>query len=104
MMPPGETWCCLRIPVSEKNSSRKLADQARSHTLRYRIGMRVYESGFPRMSLLKLSEKSRTSLQRSLTGHRNGTFSAHFGLGTSAKSMLEALLLPLFGQFLSASR
>src|SRR5215203_4367317 len=21
MMPPGETWCCLRVPVSEKNSS-----------------------------------------------------------------------------------
>src|SRR5215208_1984039 len=39
-------------PVSEKNSSRKLADQARLPTPRYCIGMRAYESGFPRMSLL----------------------------------------------------
>src|SRR5215203_1824199 len=39
-------------PVSEKNSSRKLAEQARSHTPRYRISMRVYGYGFPRMSLL----------------------------------------------------
>src|SRR5215218_907102 len=40
------------IPVSEKNSSRKLAEQARSHTPRYRISMRVYGYGFPKMSLL----------------------------------------------------
>src|SRR5215216_7645344 len=38
--------------VSEKNSSRKLAEQARLHTPRYCISMRVYEYGFPRMSLL----------------------------------------------------
>jgi hypothetical protein len=38
--------------VSGKTSSRKLAEQARLHTPRYRTGMRVYESGFPRMSLL----------------------------------------------------
>src|SRR5215217_4974541 len=43
--------------VSEKNSSRKLADQARSPTPRYRIGMRVYECRFPRIPLLRLSEK-----------------------------------------------
>src|SRR5215203_442086 len=34
------------------------------------------EAQFPRIPLLKLSEKSRTPLQRSLTGHRNGTFRA----------------------------
>jgi len=34
--------------VSEKLLSRKLADQARLPTPRYRIGMRVYECGFPR--------------------------------------------------------
>ena len=39
-------------PVSEKDSSRKLADQARSPTPRYRIGMRVYGSRFPRGTLL----------------------------------------------------
>src|SRR5829696_10158556 len=38
--------------VSEKNSSRKLADQARLPTPRYLIGMGAYEYGFPRMSLL----------------------------------------------------
>jgi hypothetical protein len=42
-------------PVSEKNSSRKLADQARLPTPRYLIGMRVYECRFPRMSLLGFS-------------------------------------------------
>src|SRR5215217_6650931 len=41
----------LGSPVPEKNSSRKLAEQARSHTPRYRIGMRVYEGGFPRRTL-----------------------------------------------------
>ena len=41
-------------PVSEKNSSRKLAEQAklRLPTPRYRISMRVYGYGFPRMSAL----------------------------------------------------
>src|SRR5215212_1615651 len=38
--------------VSEKNSSRKLADQARLPTPRYQVGMRVYASEFPRMDLL----------------------------------------------------
>src|SRR5829696_857047 len=33
-------------------------------------------AGFPRITPLKLSEKSRTPLQRSLAGHRNGTFQA----------------------------
>jgi hypothetical protein len=41
--------------VSEKSSSRKFADQARLPTPRYRIGMRVYGYGFPRMSLLGIS-------------------------------------------------
>ena len=49
---------------------------------------------------LKLSEKSRMRLQRSLTGHRNSTFSAHSGVRIPAKSTVEALLLPLFGQSL----
>ena len=40
------------LRVSEKNSSKKLADQARSHTPRYRICMPVYGYGSPRMSLL----------------------------------------------------
>ena len=44
--------------VSEKNSSRKLADQARLPTPRYRIGMRVYECRFPRMSLIGSSVNS----------------------------------------------
>src|SRR5215218_5844082 len=50
-----QTHTNLRIlvnSVSEKNSSRKLADQARLPTPRYLIGMRVYESGFLRMSPL----------------------------------------------------
>src|ERR687898_1836685 len=38
--------------------------------------MRPAASGFPRINLLKLSEKSRLPLQRSLTGHRNGAFRA----------------------------
>src|SRR5829696_1502812 len=38
--------------VSEKNSSRKPGEQARIPTPRYRTGIRVYESEFPRMSLL----------------------------------------------------
>src|SRR5215217_4259436 len=38
--------------VSEKNSSRKLADQARLPTPRYRIGMRAYASEFPRTPAL----------------------------------------------------
>src|SRR5215218_2084909 len=49
----------------------------RPHTPRYRIGMRAYEclsSGFPGIYALRLSEKSRPRLQRSLTGHRNSTF------------------------------
>src|SRR5215212_7077749 len=42
------------LAVSEKNSSRKLAEQAklRLPTARYRISMRVYGYGFPRMSLV----------------------------------------------------
>jgi hypothetical protein len=32
--------------VSEKNSSRKLAEQARLPTLRYHIGIRVYAGEF----------------------------------------------------------
>jgi hypothetical protein len=43
--------------VSEKNSSRKPSEQARLRTPRYRIPMRVYASGFPRMPLLRLSKK-----------------------------------------------
>jgi hypothetical protein len=41
----------LNEQVSEKNSSRKLAEQAklRLPTPRYRIGMRVYGYGFPRI-------------------------------------------------------
>src|SRR5215213_742377 len=39
-------------PVSEKNSTRKLADQAHLPTPRYRTPMRAYEFGFPRMSPL----------------------------------------------------
>jgi hypothetical protein len=42
----------LGSPVSRKNSSRKLAEQARLPTPRYPIAMRVYECRFPRMSLL----------------------------------------------------
>src|SRR5919107_2034761 len=38
--------------VAEKNSSRKLADQARLPTPRYRIGVRVYECRLPRRTLL----------------------------------------------------
>ena len=38
-------------PVSEKNSTRKLADQAHLPTPRYRIPMRAYEFGFPRRTL-----------------------------------------------------
>src|SRR5215217_2504677 len=49
----GERLCGGLLPsarrVSEKNSSRKLDEQtSRHHTPRYRIGMRVYECGFPR--------------------------------------------------------
>src|SRR5215217_4447939 len=39
----------------------------------YREGSEA-ETEFPGITLLRLSEKSRTSLQRSLTGHREGTF------------------------------
>src|SRR5215208_7506804 len=42
-----------------------------SVTIVSRKAMRVSE--FPRTPYTKLSEKSRTLLQRSLTGHRNGT-------------------------------
>src|SRR5215213_10512392 len=45
------TWCAGNR-VAEKNSSRKLADQARLPTPRYRIGVRVYECRFPRRTLL----------------------------------------------------
>src|SRR5919107_3688819 len=38
--------------------------------------IRIPEARFPRRTLLKLSEKSRTLLQHSLTGHLNGTFRA----------------------------
>ena len=40
------------------------------------IFMRRRECEFPRTLLPKLSEKSRTPLQSSLTGNRNGTFRA----------------------------
>src|SRR5829696_4116023 len=42
-------------PLSEKNSSRKLADQARLPTPRYRTGVRAYESGFRRRTFLGIS-------------------------------------------------
>src|SRR5215207_4895614 len=52
-------------PVSEKNSSRKLADQARLPTPRYRIGVRLYECRFPRRTLLGSSvNRGDGSLQR----------------------------------------
>src|SRR5829696_1536834 len=38
--------------VPEKNSSRKPGEQARLPTPRYRIGMRAYGYGFPRIHLL----------------------------------------------------
>src|SRR5215208_7017169 len=38
--------------IAEKNPTRKLADQARSRTPRYCIGVRAYECGFPRRTLL----------------------------------------------------
>jgi hypothetical protein len=38
--------------VSENNSSRKFADQARLPTPRYRMGMRAYAYGFPTIPLL----------------------------------------------------
>src|SRR5215217_1388345 len=44
-------------PVSEKNSSRKLTDQAHLPTPRYLIRMRVYECKFPRMSFLETVRK-----------------------------------------------
>jgi len=37
-------------------------------------------------------------------GHRNSTISARFGVRIPAPSTVEALLLPLFEQFLSAAR
>src|SRR5215208_21632 len=37
--------CHPLLAVSEKNSSRKPAEQTRSPTPRYRIGVRVYECG-----------------------------------------------------------
>jgi hypothetical protein len=50
----GERLCGRLLPsvlrVSEKNSSRKLADQARLPTPRYRTGMRAYESLFTPVS------------------------------------------------------
>src|SRR5215211_6461963 len=46
--------------ISEKNSSRKLTEQARPHTPRYHISMRVYGYGFPRMSPLGSSENRST--------------------------------------------
>ena len=36
----------------------------------------MLETQIPRINTVKLSEKARTCLQRSLTGHRNGTFRA----------------------------
>jgi hypothetical protein len=53
----GESLCGrlirLALRVSEKNSSRKLAEQpCRHHAHRYRIGMRAYEYGFPRTILI----------------------------------------------------
>src|SRR5215203_3556904 len=42
-------------PVSEKNSSRKPAEQARLPTPRCRKGMRAYEYGVPRIDLLGFS-------------------------------------------------
>src|SRR5215208_469754 len=46
----------------------------------------------------RLSEKSRTRPQCTLSGHRKGTISAHFGLHILTKSTVGALLEPLFGQ------
>src|SRR5215212_10139563 len=57
-MKPGISFFCsseilsMRFggsPVSEKNSCRKLTDQARLPPPQYRIGVRAYEPGFPRM-------------------------------------------------------
>src|SRR5215207_7389822 len=51
-----QTGCVSRgQQVSEKNSSRKLADQARLPTPRYRIPIRVYGYGFPRRTFLSSS-------------------------------------------------
>src|SRR5829696_5463113 len=47
--------------VSEQNSSRKLTEQARLPTPRYRISMRVYGCGFPRMSPLGFSANKGTA-------------------------------------------
>ena len=44
-----------RKPGFREELTRKLAEQARLPTTRYRIDMRAYESGFPRMSLLGFS-------------------------------------------------
>src|SRR5215208_2649937 len=50
-----ESLCGRLLPsalrVSEKNSSRKPGEQARLPTLRYRIPMRPYGYGFPRMRI-----------------------------------------------------
>ena len=55
----GESLCGRLLPsvplVSEKNSSRKHAEQARSRTPRNRIPIRVYGYGFPRRTLLSSS-------------------------------------------------
>jgi hypothetical protein len=45
----------LVLRVSEKNSTKKPADQARSRTPRNRIPIRVYGYGFPRRTLLSSS-------------------------------------------------
>ena len=51
--------------LSEKNSSRKLAEQARSRTPRYRIGVRVYVCRFLRRTLLGDSMNKRAAIIRS---------------------------------------
>jgi hypothetical protein len=49
---------------------------------------------FPRRPLLKLSEKSETFLQRSLTGHRNGTFGSSWPLYTGQVCGRSVVLTP----------
>jgi hypothetical protein len=81
--------------VSEKNSSRKLADQARLPTPRYLIGMRVYECRFPRMSPLGSPVNGGSSPLNS--SHKRYRYIDNF-LSNQAKSAMEHihdLRLPL---------
>ena len=63
-------------PVSEKNSSRKLAEQARLPTPRHRIGVRVYANEFPRTSLIGSPVSSRCTPVRDCRSRR-GEAAAH---------------------------